>query len=260
MSIKRILICITLITIMSVLAVSTGCAMITGSGSLSTNDYSYTDFTKIEVGHAFETEITRADSYLVRITLDDNLYDYLKIGTRGDTLYIGLKPNYTYTKATQQAVITLPDLQRLELSGASKADVSDFTASHSLDFELSGASRMDISDIKAGDVSMEFSGASKATGEIDMVDGTFDLSGASSIELEGSADDIFIDASGASKVSLSDFTVVDVEVDLSGASQAHINASGQIDGDLSGASRLTYTGNPRLGDISTGGGSTISQK
>lgn len=98
MSIKRILICITLITIMSVLAVSTGCAMITGSGSLSTNDYSYTDFTKIEVGHAFEAEITRADSYLVRITLDDNLYDYLKIGTRGDTLYIGLKPTIPILK------------------------------------------------------------------------------------------------------------------------------------------------------------------
>lgn len=260
MSVKKILICLALMIIMSTLTFTTGCAVITGSGNLTTRNMEYSDFTKIDIGHAFEVEIIKADSYLVRITLDDNLYDYLDVTKRGDTLYITLRPNHLYTNATQKAFINLPDLHRLELSGASKADVRGFSNSHSMDFELSGASQMEISRMKAGDITLELSGASKASGSIVIADGTFDLSGASSIELEGSANDVYIDASGASRASLSDFSVVNAEVDLSGASQATINASGQLAVDLSGASRLNYTGNPRLESVNVSGGSSISQK
>jgi len=47
---------------------------------------------------------------------------------------------------------------------------------------------------------------------------------------------------------------------LSGASDATVNASGRLDGNLSGASRIIYMGNPTLGSVSASGGSTISQK
>lgn len=93
-----------------------------------------------------------------------------------------------------------------------------------------------------------------------MADGRFSLSGASSLELEGSANDIDIEVSGASRVKLSNFSVVDVNIDLSGGSDATVNASGRLDGDLNGGSKLNYIGNPTLGSINASGGSTISQK
>jgi len=235
---------------------------VSGSGKLATWDYDYRDFTKIEAGNAFDIDITKADSYLVRVTIDDNLYEYLDISKQGDTLHIGLKWNYNYNhrSITQTAIISLPDLDKLGLSGASKAKVKGFISSHNMDFDLSGASSADISRMKAGNTNFELSGASKASGSIEMTDGEFDLSGASSLELEGSANDIDIEASGASHVKLSDFSGVDVEINLSGASDATINASGRLDGDLSGASKLYYMGNPTLGSISTSGGAKISQK
>jgi hypothetical protein len=238
-----------------------GCeGVLTGSGKIATFDMDYDDFTRIEVGYAFDVDITKADSYLVRITIDDNLYEYLNIRKSGDTLHIGLKPNYIYTNITRQAVITLPNLSRLALSGASEAIVSGFSSSHSMDFELSGASQMELSDMKAGDTSLELSGASAVTGSIEIDDGNFDLSGASSIELEGSANDVSIEASGASHVRLPDFSVVDADINLSGASDATMNASGRLDIDLSGGSELNYIGNPKLGSINISGGSTIKQK
>ena len=259
MSIKRMLVCLALIIIMSTPTVITGCTIITGSGDLVTEDYSYRDFTDIEAGYAFDIEVSQADTYLVSITVDDNLYEYLDVTQRGDTLHISLQPNRLYTNATLRAVIEMPDLHRLELSGASRADVSGFSSSHSVDFELSGGSRMDIHDIKAGDVSIEFSGASKADGSIDMADGTFDLSGASLIELEGSAEDVSIDASGASRASLADFSVVNADIDLSGASHTTITASDELDVNLSGASKVVYIGNPRI-NSTTSGASSISQQ
>jgi len=263
---RKITFCIALVIITSILTVVTGCIpgvgpTVTGSGKLGAWDFDYSDFTKIEVGYAFDVEIAKADSYLVRITADDNLYEYLDISKRGDTLHIGLKPNYNYINVTRKAAINLPDLSELGLSGASKANVgSGFSSSHSVDFNLSGASRMDIGNMKTGDAHFGLSGASYISGSIEMADGRFDLSGASSLELEGSANDISVGASGASHVRLTDFPVVDAEVNLSGASDANIDASGQLDGNLSGGSRLYYIGNPRLGKISASGGSTISQK
>ena len=234
-----------------------------GSGTLATWDFDYRDFTKVEAGYAFNVDISKADSYLVRITTDDNMYEYLDVSKQGDTLRIGLKPNYTYdyNDITRNAAITLPDLEKLELSGASKAEVGvGFSSTHAVDFKLSGASNLDISSMKTGNTNFELSGASKASGNIEMANGRFDLSGASSLELQGSAADIDIEASGASHFKLSDLSVVDVKINLSGASDAIINASGRLDGDLSGASKLSYVGNPTLGGINASGGSTISQK
>ena len=257
---KQALLCTALVVIIIGITMFTGCDTITGSGETVTWDMDYTDFSRIDISHAFNADITRSDTYLVRITIDEALYEYLEIRVRGDTLYIGLKPNTLYVDVTREAIITLPDLRRLELSGASTAGVAGFSASHDMDFELSGASRMELGDMEADDTAMEASGASKITGEMNMADARFGLSGASTIEMEGSADDITVEASGASDVLLADLTIIDADVHLSGASKAVIATDGRLDIDLSGASRLEYIGKPKLGEINVSGGSTIKEK
>ncbi len=260
MSVRKLAVSLTLVLVIAALSVAAGCEVITGSGEVATWDMDYDDFNKIEIGSAFDVEVIKADTYLVRITIDKVLYEYLKIDQRGDTLRIGLKPNNTYTGTTQQAVIQLPDLHRLELSGASRAVVTGFSVSHSLDFELSGASQMELGPAMAGNSDFKLSGASQVDCEIQMDNGHFDLSGASKMELRGSGDDITIKASGASDVELPEFPVTTAEVDLSGASRAVINVSDRMDVDLSGASGLEYIGDPKLGSLNVSGGSTINQK
>ena len=105
---------------------------------------------------------------------------------------------------------------------------------------------LNIDDIKAGETSFEASGASYISGDIEISGGIFNISGASVIDLEGYASDISIDASGASHADLASFSASNATVDISGASVANVNASGTIDGDVSGASRLTYLGDPAL--------------
>ena len=107
---------------------------------------------------------------------------------------------------------------------------------------------------------VQLSGASQADGSLTMTNGDFELSGASTLSIEGSARDVSVDASGASRADLSDFPVTNARIDLSGASNSTVNASGELNADLSGASTLHYIGNPTLGDISTSGASTISRK
>jgi hypothetical protein len=259
MSVKEPAIFLVLFLAIGILATGVSCEVITGSGEVATWDMDYTDFNKIEVGSAFEVEVVRDATYLVRITIDKVLYEYLNIGQRGNTLRIDLKPRYAYTGTTQRAVVHLPDLHRLELSGASRANVNGFSVTHSLDFELSGASRLDLGPTIAGNSDFGLSGASRATGDIQMDDGHFNLSGASSLELVGSGDDIAINASGASRAALSDFPVATADIDLSGASRATIDVSTRMDINLSGGSTLEYRGDPKLGSLNVSGGSTINR-
>jgi len=239
-----------------------GCVgWVPGSGNLVTQEFNFSDFTRVGVGHAFEVEVVQADSYRVSITADDNLFEYIRVSKAGKTLKIGIKPTIGPVSGTLRAEITMPQLYGLELSGATHGTVKGFSSSEDFDLELSGASSLDISDMAADDIKFELSGASGVSGDITASgDARFDLSGASKVELEGSASDVVIDAGGASRVELAAFTVNNADVDLSSASHGTVNLDGRLDVHLSGASKLSYIGEPTMGNIRMSGSSTLSKK
>lgn len=211
-----------------------------GSGNLETETYAFTDFNEVEISSAFEFEIEQSNSYSIEVTADDNIMEYVRVSQDGQILKIGLSRVMWIGPVTLKASVTMPELGGLEVSGASRGTISDFSSTEDLHIMVSGASRV-TGDIVAGNVD-------------------FDVSGASTIQLEGSANDMVADVSGASSLKLDDFTVNNADVDLSGASSGTINLDGRLDADLSGASRLWYIGEPSMGNIDTSGASTISQK
>jgi len=211
-----------------------------GSGNVVTEEMAFADFTSVEAANAFEVEITQSDTFAVTIRVDDNIVDLLDVSKGGDTLRLRLERGVSLRNATLEADITMPELEGLELSGASVASVSGFRSSGQLDIDLSGASSLD-GDLEAGDVDINASGASR-------------------VVLEGSATEATIEGSGASSLDLSDFTVNTAEVRLSGVSEATVRAQERIDPvDVSGVSRLRYLGDPSLGDVTTSGASTVDK-
>ncbi len=250
-----------LVSVTLTLGLLIGCAgVLKGSGNLDTQEFNFSDFTRIEVGYAFEVEIVQSASYSVSITADDNLFDeYIRVSKDGETLKIRLKPALSYISTTLRARITIPDLYDLDLSGATHGTVKGFSSSHDFTLDLSGASSLDMSDMSAGDIKFDISGASRVTGDITADDAEFEISGASTVRLQGSASDIDINASGASHAELANFTVNNADVNLSGASSGTVNLNGKLDVDLSGASNLRYIGEPTVGDIDISGGSTLNK-
>jgi len=224
-----------LLLAVSLLTIQVGC-----SGGESTKEFDFSGFTKVEIGPAFKVEITQSTSYSVSVTADSNRMKHIEVTKEGDTLKIGLDSSAGLLSfLTLKATITMPDLRSLNLSGASNGTVQGFSSSNDFSLNLSGASRLS-GNISAGDV-------------------VFVLSGASRVELQGSADDMTVDASGASSVGLSGFEVVNADVTLSGASNGTVKLDGRLDANLSGASRLTYIGEPVMGSINTSGASTINK-
>ncbi len=211
---------------------------IRGSGNVITKNYDFSDFDQVVIANAFRAEVTAGDGYMVEVTVDDNLVEHLRVEQKGDTVTISLEPNLSLNNTTLRARITLPKLTGLDASGASRVDVSGFDSTN--------------------DVWVTVSGASTARGDMNTGDLNANVSGASTLSLAGSGHGLKVDASGASNADLSDFSVTNAMVEVSGASRAQVNVSGKLDATASGASSVRYSGDPTLGRIDESGASTIS--
>jgi hypothetical protein len=235
-------------------------------GNIVTREMDFSDFTNIEVSSCFKVSIMRSDSYSVNVAANENLFDYINVSKSGSTLKISIKPlplpsgpKLLSRRPSLQAEITMPELHKLRLGSAATCIVSGFSSQGGLDLNVTGNSVLDI-DIECGKTKVEISGASRLRGEMKLTDAEFTLSGASRAELSGSANSVMLNAWGASRLDLADFVLDDTSVNLKGASEATVKLNGRLDLDLSGGSRLYYSGNPTMGKINVSGTSTLSQR
>lgn len=294
---KLIVSCVILLSLMTMLF--TGCSAIfrvAEAGEIIEKAYDFTDFTSVEISDAFKYEVQQSDGYSVVVSAHENLFEHMDIHQDGKTLYIGVKFGH-YNDSDTRVTVTMPQLNKLEVSGACDGNVTGFDSTGDLEVKVSGASKLNM-NIKAGKTGLNISGAaditgdliaadtqiklsgaselnmtlktrkttitasgaSKVTGDLQALDSQFRLSGASKCELTGSANNTLIVASGASKMNSPGLMLQSADIELSGASQANIYTDGTLDIDISGSSTLDYTGNPTIGKMDISGDSKINHK
>jgi hypothetical protein len=203
--------------------------------------YDFKDFTIVRAGSAFQVEIVCGEAYSVTVTVEDRIRDSVRVIQEGNALSIRLEPLSEFLHfgvGRHSARITMPTLQGLDLSGASRTHVTGFNAQSPLAVALSGASSLE-GDITAGDVRINASGASRN-------------------RLTGAAHLVDLDGSGASHLELANFSADGYAVSLTGASSATVAAREHLDCVLSGASHLHYSGSPRIGRSAVSGASSIA--
>ena len=107
--------------------------------------------------------------------------------------------------------------------------------------EVSGASSGNVSNVKADSLELKASGASKIT-------------------INGQAQTLNADANGASSIDAESLTVENADVEASGASKATINATNDLRADASGASKISYIGEPKNLKPNSSGASSVKRK
>ena len=85
-------------------------------------------------------------------------------------------------------------------------------------------------------------------------------SGASKIRIDGTAKQLNADASGASTVDAESLTVENADVEASGASKAIIAATNDLKVNASGASKISYVGEPKNIKQNSSGASSVTNK
>lgn len=236
-----------------------GCIMpgqVVGEGAIETRDYQYSGFTGIDIGYAFDLEVIPGDSYNIEITAHENIFEHIEVTKSGSTLRIKLRNILSVLDSSLKATIVMPELEKLELSGAVSGSALGFESTGDFDLELSGASSLDI-DLETGDIDMAISGASRLRGRLVADDLRIELSGASSLELEGAGEDAILEVSGASRLILVEYPLDTADMEVSGASRAEVDVRDWINIKLSGASTLIYNDDADLRTVDVSGASTI---
>jgi hypothetical protein len=218
---------------------------------------SITDFNRVRVDSALTIQILRSDTYNIRLQPDD--IGRVRIEKTEDTLRIWRR-GFDWFHPRPRISITMPELIDLSLSGACQGEVEGFQSEHDFTLKLNGASQLEIKQMSAGNFKVEISGASNLTGDIKIGGrAVFNVSGASRVKLGGTAENMQLDLSGASQARLSELALKDADVNFSGASSGQLNIKGQLNMNLSGASRLEYSGSPTLGKVQISGASNLRQ-
>ena len=80
------------------------------------------------------------------------------------------------------------------------------------------------------------------------------------MKIEGETSEITVEVSGASNVDAESLKAKTADVDASGASSVNVFVTERLVSDASGASRISYSGNPTSVEKKTSGASRVSQK
>jgi len=123
-------------------------------------------------------------------------------------------------KTRINVVISMPAIESLDVSGASSSSVANANA--------------DTLELKA--------------------------SGASKIKIDGTAKELNADASGASTIDAEGLKVDDADVEASGASKAVVLATNDLKVNASGASKISYVGEPKNIKQNSSGASSVTKK
>ena len=188
-----------------------------GSGNIVAEKRDIRDFTGVDASGAMRVEITVGKEFAVELEGDDNILPLVETSVRNGVLHFE-RSGGICTENRLIARISLPELDNLEVSGATAAAVAN---------------------VNSEDLKIRASGASK-------------------IEINGAAADLDAKISGASKLNADNLQTARAKVRASGASKAAIFASESVDADASGASRIIYSGNPTKVKNDASGASKIA--
>ena len=218
-----------------------GCAWISptlqGSGISVVEVRECSGFDSVDVSSILRTKITEGSEFSVQVQGDDNLVPLVETRVVGSTWRISFTANARVsTQEPLLATITLPSLKKLDLSGASRADVDG-----SLEvLDVSGASSANVQKIVGPAIKVS-------------------ASGASSVTLVGSVGKLDVDCSGACKVNANDLVAESITIDASGASAVDFGKTSTVTGEISGASTVSVLNGADV-NVSTSGASKLKKK
>ena len=186
------------------------------SDEISTREYSFSDYSRLEVTGDFEAFVRFSDTEeRIDIEANTNLQDRIIVSKDGNTLRIRLENNINVRgNATMKAYITTQNIS---------------------DFRVSGDSYVELETVlQTTNVSIDITGDSRFLGEIETDDLTIDLKGDSEVDVFGTVETLDADLSGDSSLKDYDMSVQDLILKLSGDSEAFLTISKTIDIDASG--------------------------
>ncbi|MBI3139560.1 MAG: DUF2807 domain-containing protein [Sphingobacteriales bacterium] len=212
-----------------------------GNGNIKTESRTVDAFNGVRVSGAIDIYVRQDSVRSVRVEADENLQQYVEVGTDGNMLEIHPRSGVNLRPTRSIRVyVGGPDLSRFNASGA-----CDIISENKI--------------TSPGNLKVSLSGACDTKLEINAPDVEVSVSGAGSVTLKGETRNLRVDGSGSTDIKCFDLMAENVNVDISGAGNAEVFASVKLDVDVSGAADVRYKGNATVNQRISGAG-TVRKK
>lgn len=213
-----------------------GSTVILGSGATAEESRSVSGFNGISLVGIGDVHIRQGGTTSLHVRAEDNLLDYLETEVRGGTLVIQTKVGYDLRPTREiEYDVVVPDLQRVELSGAGGVQGSSMAGSR-LVLVRSGVGRLDFSDLDV--TALEAS-----------------LSGVGSVRLDGRAQRQSIVLGGLGDYEAGALHSAEADVTITSGGSATVRVSDKLDARIDGSGSVYYIGSPVVTRSGSGSGS-----
>ncbi len=181
-----------------------------GTGALAQSKSSLSldlrDFDAIEIGGAYELDVIVGEDFSIELSGPADEMARVEASLKGGALVLGTKRKVRGDTKSVKAVVTMPALKRLSVSGVADADISGVRAS---DFKL-------------------------------------DLSGVGEVNIAGGCEKLVARVSGVGEVDAQSLQCKAVDVKVAGVGEARVYASESVSAEVSGMGGITVYGAPKI--------------
>jgi hypothetical protein len=240
MKTKKLFVPVSFIILMGLFATfSTGCWAIPedrSTGNFIKEERNVSNFSKLDIGGAFKVYLSQGDQEKLVIEADGDELKDIVTEVSGSTLKIYTKSDWSTRFHEMTIWLTFKNLDHIDFSGA---------------VEVTGEGTLNFTDLN-----MDISGAAEI--QLAMNADKFDaeFSGASEVDFSGNIKSGYLELSGASDFDAQELEFVNLSIEVSGASEAKVWATGTLNIDASGASDIRYKGAPKI-SIDESGASSV---
>ena len=196
------------------------------------------EFSSLKLTKSFEVIITQGNSCSIRMEGDEKAAEKIKTEVKDNTLKITCEEP-TFNLDNLKIYITVKDLKRIELSGASDVKSTSMITVDKLTIEASGAGNVTLQVI-----------ANEVTAEI---------SGAGDVNLSGTTNLLNAKVSGAGDLKAFKLETKKAIVKTSGAGDAKVNVKESLTAEISGNGNIIYKGEPVDRQVEINGFGSVRQ-
>ena len=193
-----------------------GC--IDANGPVLTEERTLSTFKSIELEGIGNILVTQGAPQSVQIVTNQNILSLIETRVVNEELQIDLEPCVNGPLDQLDFLITIPDIEKLELNGVGN---------------IIGQNDFDVDELE------------------------LELVGVGEVMVSGTADILEVNSSGVGNVMAFDLIAETVEVFLSGAGNVEVTAQVDLDVTISGSGNVSYKGDPSIDANISGSGNLI---
>lgn len=235
---------------------------VTGSGNIITKNYPVTGFNELDISVAADVIFTQSDNFDVKITTDDNLFDYIAVKIKDNELTICRKAGKSATqisigekdftinkhnlgkiKPTQLVIkISAPNLEDINFMSSGTFNFNNDFTGNELNMEVVSSGKITSSNsISVKKLEIELSGS----GKIDLKKTKINeleigLAGSGNVTLNGTIDNADVEVAGSGNVLLSG-TFGEADIEIAGSGNAKVDGTiNQAKADIAGSGSVTF--------------------